>query len=94
VTCMRQCPSGIADLGSHWDHTVCDAERSAHLCTSRMPKQIGGNLRRRLVATFWGSSVGSGGRRPTKRTPRRPPTCCTVITRIGRSQSSPRGLEA
>jgi len=32
VTCMRQCPSGNADLGSHWDHTVCAMPNDRRIC--------------------------------------------------------------
>jgi hypothetical protein len=69
---MRQCPSGTADLGPHWDHTVCAMPNDPRICAPLSCPQIAGDQRRCLTATFWGASVGSGGRRPTKRTPRRP----------------------
>ena len=56
---MRQCPSGTEDLGPHWDRTVCAMPNDPRICAPLACPQIAGDQRRRLTATFWGSSVGS-----------------------------------
>lgn len=56
MTCMRQCPSGTADLGPHWDHTVCAMPNDPRICAPLACPQIAGDQRRRLTATFWGQA--------------------------------------